>query len=188
MPGVTSSYIGIDQSLRSTGIAVIRNEEIHFNLIQPEDSIKEVERLAYIRNEIKDFLNSYGPYAHACIEAPSYDSTNRADDLGQLRGIILLALYDWEIPATTIPPSVLKKFGARHGNASKENMIKYAEAEFNVKLGHQDDIADALWLAKLAKALNEDIILTRPQLEVVYGIRNPKPKKRTLRTPRVLDI
>jgi hypothetical protein len=67
-------------------------------------------------------------------------------------------------------------------------MLLTAEKEFGLMLGKQDDLADALWLAKLARALREDIKLTRPQLEVVYGIRKPKPKKRTVRPPRVLDI
>lgn len=188
MPEVTSSYIGIDQSLTSTGIAVIRGDEVFCDLIQPGDKIMGVRRLAYIRDNIKKCIDTYSPCAHACIEGPSYNSTNRADDLGQLRGILKLSLHDWNIPRTTIPPTVLKKFGARRGDVSKEKMLRAAEQEFGIILGTQDDLADALWLAKLAMALNEDIKLTRPQLEVVYGIRNPKPKKLVIRTPSVLDI
>jgi len=188
MRGVTSSYIGIDQSLTSTGIATVGGGEPACDLIQPDSSIKGVERLAYIRNHVKVFTTTHGPCAHACIEGPSHGSTNRGDDLGQLRGVLLLALYDWGIPTTIIPPTVLKKFGARRGDASKERMLKAAEEEFGILLGSQDDMADALWLAQLARALSEDVKLTRPQLEVVYGIRNPKTKKRTLRTPQVLDI
>lgn len=188
MPGVTSSYIGIDQSLTSTGIAIIQGQEAFCDLIQPGDAITGVRRLAYIRDYIQNYVKKYSPCAHVCIEGPSYNSKNRADDLGQLRGVLKLAFHDWGIPRTTIPPTVLKKFGARRGDSSKEKMLRAAEEEFGILLGGQDDMADALWLAKLAMALTEDIQLTRPQLEVVYGIRNPKPKKRIIRTPSVLDI
>ena len=188
MPGVTSSYIGIDQSLTSTGIAVVRGTEAYCDLIQPPDKLRGVARLAHIRDQVKAFLTVHGPCAHACIEGPSHGSTSRKDDLGQLRGVLLLSLYDWNIHTTIIAPTVLKKFGARRGDVSKDRMLLTAEKEFGLILGKQDDLADALWLAKLAQALHEDIKLTRPQLEVVYGIRNPKPKKRTIRTPQVLDI
>jgi len=167
---------------------MVNHNEATCDLIQPMDAVKDVERLAYIRNHVKIFIDTHGPCAHACIEGPSHGSTNRADDLGQLRGVLLLSLHDLKIPTTVIPPTVLKKFGARRGDASKEKMLKAAEQEFGILLGTQDDMADALWLAQLARALTEDIKLTRPQLEVVYGIRNPKPKKRIIRTPQVLDI
>jgi Holliday junction resolvasome RuvABC endonuclease subunit len=188
MPSVTSSYIGIDQSLTSTGIAVV-GLNTACELIQPPDKLYGVKRLAYIRDSVREFVTKYGPSSFACIEGPSIKSTNRADELGQLRGVLRLALYDWHLPHRMIAPTVVKKFGARTGSASKGKMLRAAEKEFELMLGEQDDLADALWLAKLAWALNDDNLkLTRPQLEVVYGIRNPKPKKRPERTPRVLDI
>ena len=188
MHTVTSSYIGIDQSLRSTGIAALHDNYPNCDLIQPPDSCRAEYRLAYIRDGIDAFIDAHGPCTHACIEGPALGATNRGDDLGQLRGVILLYLLDKGIPRTVIQPTTLKKFGARRGDASKEKMIKTAEAEFDILLGTQDDMADALWLARIAQALNENTRLTRPQLEVVYGIRNPKTKKRTVRTPQTLDI
>lgn len=180
--------MGIDQSLTSTGIAILRGSEIFYDLIQPRDNVTGVQRLAYIRDKVKEYLDTYSPCVHVCIEGASYNSKNRADDLGQLRGVLKLSFHDWGIPRTTIPPTVLKKFGARRGDVSKEKMLRAAEEEFEIMLGKQDDIADALWLAKLAMALKKDIKLTRPQLEVVHGIRNPKPKQRTIQTSSVLDI
>jgi Holliday junction resolvasome RuvABC endonuclease subunit len=188
MPGFTSSYIGIDQSLRSTGIAAVTADDTACGLIEPPDNMEGVLRLAYIRNQAKAFLTLHGPCLHACVEGPSHGSTNRGDDLGQLRGVLILSLHDWGVPTTVIAPTTLKKFGGRSGSASKSQMIKTAQEAFDIELGTQDDLADALWLAQLARALNEDIKLTRPQLEVVYGIRNPKPKKTVTRTPRVLDV
>ena len=143
-----------------------------------------VERLAYIRDAFKSRLLEVP--THACIEGPSLYSVNRADDLGQLRGVFLLLLYDMNIPTTVVPPSSLKKFATGNGNASKERMVKSACKTFSLDV-ESDDIADALWLAQLAKGLCGDCPVTRKQMEVISGIRNPKTKRNvgSTRTPSI---
>jgi len=89
--------------------------------------------------------------------------------------MFLLALFDAKIPVTIVPPTVLKKFAIR-GDASKTQMVLTAQKEFNIEVT-SDDIADALWLARLAQALTEDTKLTRRQLETIKGIRMMKNKR-----------
>lgn len=167
-------YVGIDPSLRSTGCAILtENQDPQTHLFKTAHA-RGVGRLASLRDQFKTAMP--GGATYACIEGPSLGSVNRADDLGQVRGIFLLTLFDAGIPVTIVPPQSLKKFASK-GGASKSRMIEAAEKEFGLEIS-SDDIADALWLARLAHALHDDSIrLTRKQLEVIYGIRNPKNKR-----------
>lgn len=180
----TRIYVGIDPSLRSSGFAALQKNRVLSSNILNAPKKRGIERIAKIRDLL--LLHLPKNVAHACIEGPSYGSVNRADDLGQLRGMFLLAFYDAKISVTIVPPTVLKKF-AIHGDASKTQMVIAAQKEFNMEIT-SDDIADALWLARLAQALTEDIQLTRRQLEVIKGIRSPR-NKRTLyassKTPNI---
>lgn len=142
--------------------------------ISPKN-IRGAERLAFIRNEFVKFVSPrLQETLIACIEGPSLHSQNRADTLGQVRGIYLLALMDFNAEITVVPPTALKKFATKNGMASKERMIKAAYSKWNLCLC--DDEADAVWLAQLAYSLTTNKVDTREQLEVISGIRSPKTK------------
>ena len=185
MPDTQSiHYVGIDPSLTSSGLVIIGQNSILPLCITPK-TLRGTERLAYIRDEVQDALPRENTFA--CIEGPAMHAIGRADDLGQLRGVLLLLLYDLKIPTTIIPPTVLKKFATRHGNAKKEQVIEAALLKWGIVLN--DDEADAAWLAAIAQALQDNsIVLTRPQLEVINGIRNPKRPKSILTFRRTNGI
>jgi Holliday junction resolvasome RuvABC endonuclease subunit len=185
MPQETARiYVGIDPSLRSSGFASLQKNKVLSTNILNAPKKQGAARLATIRDLF--LLHLPKGVAHACIEGPSYGSVNRADDLGQVRGMFLLALFDAKIPVTIIPPTVLKKFAVK-GDASKTQMVLAAEKEFNTHVT-SDDIADALWLAQIAQALYEDTRLTRRQLEVVRGIREPRNKHTFYASKKTLNI
>lgn len=176
-------YAGIDPSLRSTGIAIIGPETTMISTIKPK-KLRGVERLQYIRNTLNTQIIGCNS---ACIEGPALYAVNRADDIGQLRGVILVALADAGIPVQIIPPTSLKKFATGYGNATKEQMIIAAKTKSKVEiLG--DDEADAYWLALLAQGLHEPTSsLTRYQFDVISGIRTPRIKNKVF-TPKTLNI
>lgn len=112
-----------------------------------------------------------------CIEGPAYAATNRADDLGQLRGVYSVCAMGFCPKVTIVPPSSLKKFATGNGAATKEQMVKAAATICDERLLH--DEADALWLAVIAHGLECNTLpLKRYQIEVINGIRNPKVKRR----------
>jgi crossover junction endodeoxyribonuclease RuvC len=106
-----------------------------------------------------------------CIEGPSLHSTNQADKLGQVRGVLELVSMDYLSFPHEIPPTSLKKFATGYGHASKDKMMQTAlQAGWDVR---NDDEADAAWLTEIARALHEDDLpLTRKQLEALRGIQN----------------
>jgi Holliday junction resolvasome RuvABC endonuclease subunit len=47
-----------------------------------------------------------------------------------------------------VPVQTIKKFGAGHGNAKKEDMVRAASARWPNVAIETDDVADALWIAE----------------------------------------
>lgn len=182
------NYVGIDPSLRSTGIALISVSGNYIvnrstELLKPPGQMRGTERLVFLRNAAQNFLKSaMGDSKFSTIEGPSLGSVNRADDLGSVRGVFKIVLADWGSLPTEIPPTSLKKFATRNGNAKKEAMIDAAKKDWGVL---SEDEADAAWLAEFARALHDNVSLTRAQLEAIRGIKDMKiPKPRTIMVGR----
>jgi Holliday junction resolvasome RuvABC endonuclease subunit len=173
------TYVGIDPSLTSTGVAGLIGEVCFPRILRTSKTLRGVPRLIEIRGMLHEFLSEmflFGKVIQAAVEGPSLGSTNRADDLGQLRGIILTLLADRKIPTIVVPPTSVKKF-AGYGGARKDYMIAAAEERWP-KTMFQEDTADAAWLAAVAKGMHETKGLTRKQTEVLFGMSMPKVKTR----------
>lgn len=192
-PPGSRNYVGVDPSLRSTGIASICIENTRTIrqtiLIQPPTKMKGVERLVYIRNTAQTFLETLsGNERRSVIEGPSLYSVNRADDLGSVRGILKIVLADWgtHLPEE-IPPTSLKKFATGSGNAIKNQIINAAKKEWGILT---EDEADAAWLAEFALVLHAPTKpLTKSQLEAIHGIRRMKyPKRKKPRLKNIINI
>lgn len=169
-------YLGIDPSLRSTGVALITVEGDEVtqvsNTIKPDKGYTDVARLCDIRGKLVEWvnLNAPGTLMGCCYETASLNSVGRQIDLAELRGVLKVACVSFGIIPVGIEPNRLKKYGADSGSASKERMIKYA-----VKMGWEvknDDEADAAHLSHLAYAIQRHatIPLRRKQLEVLSAM------------------
>lgn len=176
MPPLPSrSYLGIDPSPRSTGIAILQQTGLHTETIKTQN--KGADRLFEIHDHIVSILAEKSrQLSGACIEGAAYNANTRADDMGQVRGVLLLALRQFKIPYILIPPARLKKYGTSNGAATKDKMIAAAAKEWDVLLS--DDEADAAWLAHLAQGYYADPPTKRHQLEVIHGIRETVHKDR----------
>jgi crossover junction endodeoxyribonuclease RuvC len=170
-------YVGIDPSLRSTGIAFVGLNYCVTQTIKP-GKMRAGERLKYHKDHFTELAQEQKNLFAACIEGPALDATNRADDMGQIRGIYNCALADFGLETHVIPPTTLKKFATGIGNASKEQMLIAASAAWPHVTFMTDDEADAAWLAALAQALHDDIQVNAFRLGVLRDIRSPKLKRR----------
>ena len=171
------TYLGIDQSLRNTGVVFVdeSGEIVHQQRISP-DSLRDAPRLAFIRGVLTTLVQEYQPVM-AAYEGYSFDSVNRSFSLGELGGVVQLVLFDAEIPYHVIPPSTLKHFVTGHGDAKKEKMLRSTREKWGVDFGDEDDICDAHGLARLVHALNHSASLTvRHELEVVRDLLKPDDK------------
>jgi Holliday junction resolvasome RuvABC endonuclease subunit len=173
-------HIGIDPSKRGTGIGLLTIDGEAVRKQTCRIAIEEVgiPKLLYLQcNQFADFIEPIVKDNHVigvCIEGPSLHSTNRSDEMGQVRGAFnifcMMNLWPMLFPVE-IPPTSLKKFFTGNGNAPKDQMVEAAiAAGWDVET---DDEADAAGLAELSWALNdESLSLTRKQLEAIKGIRD----------------
>jgi crossover junction endodeoxyribonuclease RuvC len=174
------AYLGIDPSLRKTGLSLIIVDgcllDTRITAVIPKN-LTGIIRYQYIQSALKEFIKDF-PALSAAIEGPSLYSVNRADDLGKLRGRLSLILEDSGVPMLEIPPTVLKKFATGNGGASKTRVQIAAIDMWGQPM--TEDEADASWLAFIAYVhFNPEPLhgLKRHQLEVLHGIRTPKTKR-----------
>ncbi len=141
--------VGLDLSLTATGVALPAGRTL---TIGPK--LKGCLRLAYIRNEVMEHcapVEATEPEWHmdaplVVVEGYSFSSRNsHAHALGELGGVIRLALHEHGVPYVDVPPSNLKKYATGKGNANKGEMLAAAIRRLDYQ-GASDNEADALWL------------------------------------------
>lgn len=69
--------------------------------------------------------------------------------IGELGGVVRLALHESAAPWVPVPPANLKQYATGRGNASKEEVLVAAVRSLGYE-GHDNNEADALWLRAMA--------------------------------------
>jgi hypothetical protein len=142
--------VAFDLSLTSTGVA----DRNGTRRIIPKST--GCERLAEIRDAVL-FASHKGrwgvnapsdPPDLVVIEGYSYASGNKAHDVGEMGGVVRLALYEAGIPFEVVSPATIKMFATGKGNASKDDVLLAAVRRLGYEGGSKDE-ADALWLYAL---------------------------------------
>jgi crossover junction endodeoxyribonuclease RuvC len=171
-------YLGIDQSLRSTGVALVdaKGSVVYTGTVTP-GKLTGVERLAYIRRGLQEALAVVegSPVFHAALEGYSYGSTGSLCELGEVGAVARLLLYDAGISFVVVAPAQLKQFVTGNGQAKKEDVRQAVLKKWGIDID-QDDECDAFGLAQLAKSFHLNSGTTRPELEVLKKLRAPKRK------------
>lgn len=144
--------VGLDLSLTATGIAYPFDGGTFCAVIFTK--LRGCERLAYIRDEV---MRPCAPVEVTdpgwrmvaplvVIEGYSFSSRNsHSHALGELGGVVRLALHEAGIAYVDVPPSSLKKYATGKGNANKGEMLAAAIRRLDYQ-GASDNEADALWL------------------------------------------
>jgi crossover junction endodeoxyribonuclease RuvC len=145
--------LGLDLSLRKTGVAVIWNSGHETFLIEPPEELREGGRLLYIERELRAVVNAYEPN-YAVIEGYSYGSLTGQFALGEVGGIARLVLTGNHIPYVIVPPTSLKKYVTGNGNATKIVMALQVQRELDLSI-HDDNECDAYCLAALGSHVFE---------------------------------
>lgn len=140
------NIVGLDLSLTATGIAAEAGTEVL------RTNLRGCERLAWVRDEVMarcctgGIGNKRGTDADlVVIEGYAYARANQAHQIGELGGVIRLALHEAGIAYVEAAPAALKKYATGHGNAGKGEVLAAAIRRLGYQ-GHDDNEADALWL------------------------------------------
>lgn len=131
--------VGLDLSLNSTGVALPSGATLRH---QPRCT--GVERLAWHRDAIAAALAA-NVVDLAVLEGYAYGRHNGAAALGELGGVVRLALADAGVPVVVVPPAALKLYATGKGNASKDEVFAAAIRRLDYE-GSSNDECDALWL------------------------------------------
>lgn len=165
-------YLGIDQALGKTGVAVLDQDGglAHLSVIST-GKLREVERLAHIRDRLKSTVDLY-VVKQACLEGYSYESTGRTFDLGEVGGLVRLLLFDSSVPFEVVAPAQLKKFAGCSPQADKEKVRNGVLKKWRILI-EQNDACDAYVLAQVARVYDTGQSSYRDELEVIRKMKAP---------------
>jgi len=183
--------IGIDPSLTSTGIIVLRDGKVELaETTKNRPELGTIERVKLIReqitNVIENLTDGHGEWQAPdliVIEGFSYGSKGRSVfDIAYLGWRIREELErlrtEDNIPWLEVPPSQLKKFATGQGNANKEIILQQVYKRWGVEFSDNNQ-ADVYVLAQIGRAyLGDTEGLTAFQQGVIANLKGEKPKKK----------
>lgn len=138
--------MGLDLSLTSTGVS------IGGLTTSIKSKNKGSERLLEIRNEIIELAQTSGVEIVA-IEGYSYASRHsQAHSIGELGGVVRVALRELGVPVVVIPPTCRAKFATGKGNSGKSEVMSAISAKTGIiwSGGDGNDRCDAWILEQMA--------------------------------------
>ncbi|MEN6472559.1 MAG: crossover junction endodeoxyribonuclease RuvC [Syntrophaceae bacterium] len=141
---------GIDPGTQYTGFGILdieRDRSVYRNhgVIRPKSKNLDV-RLKEIFLRITDILQAYQP-AEAAIETSFYaTNAQTALKLGQVRGVIILAVTLLDIPVFEYTPTEVKKATCGYGHAEKGQISTMVHTLLGIPKGKitSQDASDAL--------------------------------------------
>ena len=160
-------FVGLDLSLTSTGVAFVWRTKtdtvrLHHMVRKTPKDIKGADRLRWIRDALMgDVAIHMGVLAEdmptnhqtlIMIEGYAAQAKWRAHQIGELGGVMRVAMLEADVPFLAIAPTVLKKFVTGKGNAPKSVVMKYLLSYFKIDVD-EDDAADATGLALMGAYL-----------------------------------
>lgn len=184
-----TTYVGIDQSLNSTGYCIQKKQVSGSTTIMIKGTItpgkrRGSERLHYIYKSLSKIMNDCCVQGKTvvCMEGYAYNyRSGKVFELGEVGGIVKLLCASKGIEPVSVPPTELKKFVTGNSGASKKLMMDYTDET-------QDDIADAKGLSWIALELSCRTTTERRKLEVIVNClaskEAPPLKKKYKRTPK----
>lgn len=152
--------LGIDQSLRSTGLCIADGKSIEFEVISSkankEDVFEKFKTSKHIADRIIKICETH-QIEKIHIEGLAFggNANNSNRDLAGLQYVIVTRILDRypDMPIKIITPTSLKKFATGKGNSKKDLVFEALPEDIMERLLEYPktrgrfDLADAYWLA-----------------------------------------
>lgn len=127
-------YMGVDQSLTGTGVAIYDGSAFHYHLFGTEKTkktkcptIDRTRRLMILKSELRQLILRYNPDIIG-MEGMAFGAQGAAIfDIGGLSHMFRELFIEENRKFIIAPPTVIKKFWTGKGNANKMLMIETAE-------------------------------------------------------------
>lgn len=148
----TIRILGIDTSLRSTGVGVIeaRGSEMRalaYGRIHNKPKVPHSQCLENIYVTISDLIEDHKPDCSAIEGAFFAKNAKTAMTLGQARGAAIAACAVQQLTISEYTPRKVKSAVVGMGTADKTQVAKMVMRLLNLKEQPQEDAADALAIA-----------------------------------------
>lgn len=137
--------VALDLSLTSTGVADSADPGRPF-CITPPKGLGGPERLYWILQRV---MAATAEADLTVIEGYSHASKYQTHQMGELGGVVRLALWTRGRPYVELAPSARCKVATGKGNAAKADVLAEAIRRLGYE-GSSDDEADARWLLEAA--------------------------------------
>lgn len=152
MPNKRYRILGVDTSLRSSGIAVIEVDGPHMHAVAYGRILNHAAEthslcLKSIHEQVRAIIEEHEPVEAAIEGAFFAKNAKTAMILGQARGAVMTACALAEIPVTEHAPRKVKQAVTGNGSAQKEQVAKMVMRLLNLQEQPQEDAADALAIA-----------------------------------------
>ncbi len=174
------TILGIDASLTSTGWALlVPGWPLRHGAIQV--NTRGAQRLEDIEGSVLSIIQYQRPDLVA-IEGYAFGAENKAHQIGELGGVLRLALHKRDIPYVEIPPAKAKQFATGKGNAQKDVVMREVLRRWKASFDTSDE-TEAYVVALMGQAILREQQgappegLTEFQHEIIRAILNPTPKK-----------
>jgi len=171
---VTSTSVGLDLSLSSTGFCLMEGMRMQIETIktEPKNFPNDLERLKHIVAQLMQRIPQH--VTMVCVE-DFFTPGNKAQlgsaiKLAMLGTVVRMAMYDRGIPFYVVAPSQLKKFCTGKGNGPKSVILREVYKRWGVDC-KDDNQADALVLCHIAKVISG---MVSPDTTVVASEDVPK--------------
>ena len=142
--------IGIDPGTRATGyglIAAEKREKIIYvdgGVIPPRKTRDPIaRRLEMVYQGLSQILNHHSPDVAAVEDIFIAGNARTALRLGEVRGVILLALAHSGVTIFQYPPREIKKAVVGYGNATKNQVKEMVRSRLRLSLPHLEPAPDA---------------------------------------------
>lgn len=140
-------YVGIDQSLSCTSVCLFQNGTLDVYRIKPD--MTGPKRLKYIYDKFVEILDGR-EISGLAIEGYAFNAKGLYFNLGEVGGVLRLAMMQGNYLSVQVPPTTLKKFVTGSGKSTKAIMMKELYKRFDIDTNDDND-CDAIGLAMLAR-------------------------------------
>lgn len=145
--------LGIDPGFADTGFGIISQQNNKFEVLD-YGSIKTAakqkfpKRIAYIYQQVNSLIKKYRPDYIAVEKLFFHTNVTTAINVGQARGVVLLAAEEYKIPIYEYTPLQVKQALTGYGAADKKQLGQMVKSILNLdKIPRPDDASDALAVA-----------------------------------------
>jgi crossover junction endodeoxyribonuclease RuvC len=152
--GAMTRILGVDPaSAGPTGYGVVETDGrtarlIHFGVFQPARKAEPASRLREIHARLARLVREFSPDAVAIESVFSALNVKTALKLAEVRGVVMLAAAQGNVPVHSYSPLEVKSSVTGYGHASKEQVQQMVRAELGLRDAPQPaDAADALAVA-----------------------------------------